>query len=106
MNLDKNAKLVLEQFIKDNREYTDVNLAHFLQISDLDLIDKAINDLLELQLIKIKYSDLDYTSYVLTNKGKFYFQTNFKDKFDKYLFPIILSVISYLLGLVSGLIVK
>lgn len=106
MDLDKNAKLILKQFIKDDREYTDINLAHFLQIDDLDSINKSINDLLELNLIKIKYSDLNYTSYILTNKGKFYFKNNFKDKFDKYLFPIILAVITYLLGLISGLILK
>ena len=101
--LDKNDKLILEQFLKDDKGYTDTTLAHFLQIDDLDLIDKAINNLLELQFIKIKHQDITYTSYVLTNKGKFYYKNQFNEKFDKYIFPIILSVISYLLGLLSGL---
>lgn len=104
--LDKIDKLVLKQFLKDDKEYTDVTLAHFLKIDDLDLIDRAINNLIELQLIKIKYQDFAYTSYVLTNKGKFYFKNLFKEKFDKYIFPIILSVISYLLGLLSGLVLR
>lgn len=101
--LDKNDELVLEQFLKDDKEYTDTTLAYLLQIDNLDLIDKALNNLLELNLIKIKYQDITYTSYVLTNKGKFYYKNAFKEKFDKYIFPIILSVISYLLGLLSGL---
>lgn len=104
--IDSNAKLVLEQFIKNDRTYTDINLAHFLNIDDLDLINKAINDLLELKLIRIKIQNIDYTSYELTNKGKFYFKNDFKNKFDKYLFPFILAVITYLLGLISGLLLR
>ena len=104
--LDKNDTLVLEQFLKDNKEHTDVTLAHFLQITDIELIDTALDHLLELQLIKIKHQDTTYTSYVLTNKGKIYYNNQFKEKFDKYVFPIILAVITYLLGLLSGLALK
>lgn len=103
--LDKNSNLVLKKFIKNNKPFTDSTLAFSLQL-DLEDVDKAIDNLLELELIKINYQDTTYTTYILTNKGKFYLKTKFKEKFDKYLFPIILAVVTYLLGLVSGLILR
>lgn len=103
--MDKYSKLVLEKILKDSKQFTDSTLAFLLNL-DLKIIDEAINNLLELELIRVYHQDSTYTSYILTNKGKMYYKTKFKESFDKYLFPIILAVITYLLGLVSGLILR
>lgn len=103
--LDKFSKEVLKYFIKMDNEQTTFTIACALKCNDTDKVDKAIESLLETNCIKVSYRDITCIKYLLTNKGKFFFKNNFKINFDKYLFPIIMSLISFGLGLISGLLI-
>lgn len=74
-----------------------------------DRLDNVINSLLREKLIKSSVID-DVTRYKVSNLGTQYIENFLKSKsndfFDKYLFPIILSIISFVLGLISSLILK
>ena len=74
-----------------------------------DRLDNVINSLLKEKLIKSMVVD-DVTRYKVSNLGTQYIESFLKSKskdfFDKYLFPIILSIISFVLGLISSLILK
>ena len=99
-------KKLLKQFIKDDIEYTSFTLCNFLKIENIDAVENSLKDLLSLDYIKIVHQDLDYVSYRITPTGRDYFKNKSKNIFDKYIFPIILSVISFVLGLISGLLLK
>lgn len=103
--LDKIATKVLKYFIEKDNEQTSFTIACGLNLDDVGKINKAIETLLEIGCIKVSYRDLTCTKYSLTNKGKFFFKNKFKISFDKYLFPIILSLITFGLGLLSGLLI-
>lgn len=104
--LDKFSKSVLKQFVKRDINYTNITLCHYLKIDDSDKVDKSLNILLELDLIKIKSKDLNCIIYCLTNKGRNYFKTLNNENFNKYWFPIITSTISYILGIITNLLLK
>lgn len=103
--LDKFTKQVLKYFIKVDNEQTIFTIANELKCANIGNIDRAIDTLLENNCIKVSHKDSNCTKYSLTNYGKFFFKNNFKICFDKYLFPIILSLISFVLGLISGLLI-
>ena len=97
--LDKNAIKVLKYFIK-TKDYQDkytiacnVNLS----VEDdklVDLVEIAINDLVETNCIKnTKWG------YQLTSYGKNYFKTSFDNIFFKYIYPLITAGISFVLSL-------
>ena len=100
-----NTKL-LKQFIKSEIEYTSFTLCNDLKIENIDAVENSLKDLLSLGYIKIVHEDLDYVSYRLTPIGRDYFKNKSKNIFDKYIFKIILSLISFVLGLISGLLLR
>lgn len=63
------------------------------------------DNLLELGCIKIVYQDLSFRTCELTNKGRMYFKILKQERFNKYWFPILTSVISYILGLLTNLLI-
>lgn len=102
--LDRNARKVLKFFIKNDTNQSWSSIAFKLNLTkskntDIDFIHKAIEDLLELGLIK----PVGYNSekvYKLTNKGKMYFKTSrydwVKSVLNGILFPIIVALITSL----------
>lgn len=101
--LDELTKIVLKKFIETDKSYSCIEMALALNISEVEQIETSFNTLLEIECIKIKYQNLSYTNYSLTNKGRTYFKTRKSEQFQKYWFPIITSVISYLLGLLTDI---
>lgn len=102
---EMNEKL-LKQFIKDDIEYTSFTLCNALKIENIEAVEYSLEELLSLGYIKIIHKNLDYISYRISPFGRDYFKNKSKTIFDKYIFPIILSVISFVLGLISGLLLK
>ena len=102
--LDRNARKVLKFFIKNDANQSWSSIAFKLNLTkskntDIDFIHKAIEDLLELELIK----PVGYNSekvYKLTNKGKMYFKNSrydwIKSVLNGILFPIIVALITSL----------
>lgn len=104
--MDKLTKKVLKHFIKQNKPYTISTMCSDLNISNRSCMQESFNTLLELKCVKIEYSDLDTISYSLTYIGKNYFKTSRSVKFEKYWFPILTAIVSYLLSLASSLLMK
>lgn len=104
--MDKLTKKVLKQFINQDKCYTPVTMCNNLKIDDINSIETCFEYLLELNFIKTEYYDLDTKIYSLTYLGKNYFKNSRSVKFEKYWFPILTAIISYLLSLVSSLILK
>ena len=102
---EMNEKL-LKRFIKNDIEYTSFTLCNALKIENIEAIEYSLNELLNLGYIKTVHNNLDYISYRITPLGRDYFKDKYISIFDKYIFPIILSIISFVLGLISGLLLK
>lgn len=103
--LDKNSKIVLKYFISNDVHYSELNMCMAIQFKDLDKMILIFDNLLELGCIKIVYQDLSFRTCELTNKGRLYFKILKQERFKKYWFPILTSVISYILGLLTNLLI-
>lgn len=102
---EMNTKL-LKQFIKNDIEYTSFTLCNALKIENIETVEYSLKELLDLGYIKTIHKDLDYISYRITPIGRDYFKNKRISIFDKYIFQIILSLISFVLGLITGLILQ
>lgn len=103
--LDKNSKIILKHFIDNNTQYSELSMCMAIQFKDLDKMIIIFDNLLELGCIKIVYQDLSYRTCELTNKGRMYFKIQRQERFNKYWFPILTSAISYILGLLTNLLI-
>lgn len=101
--MDNLTKIVLKKFIETDISYSCLSMASALNLNNINEVDKSLNILLETDCIKVEYQDLSFTTYSLTNKGRTYFKTHKSEQFQKYWFPIITSVISYILSLITDI---
>ena len=104
--LDKNARKVLKYFIETNKNLyiTDIETNLKLQTNlekSSNLIQKAIDDLVETNCIKSSGYNIFGYVYKLTNHGKMYFKQNRRDWLKAILngivFPIIIALITALI---------
>lgn len=103
MKLDKFSKKVLKCFILNDKEYTINTIFNDLELktdNEYNQLSKSLKVLLECKLIRYNTKYQSYKSYVLTNTGRHFFSTNRSNFFFKYLYPILLSVITLLLSLI------
>lgn len=103
--LDKDSKTILKYFINNDTQYSELSMCMTIQFKDLDKMILIFDNLLELGCIKIMYQDLSSRTCKLTNKGRTYFKKLKQERFNKYWFPILTSVISYILGLLTNLLI-
>lgn len=103
--LDKNSKIILKYFINNDTQYSELSMCTATQFKDLDKMILIFDNLLELGCIKIVYQDLSFRTCRLTNKGRTYFKILKQERFNKYWFPILTSAISYILGLLTNLLI-
>ena len=103
--LDKNSKIVLKYFISNDAHYSELSMCMAIQFENLDKMILIFDNLLELGCIKIKYQDLSFRTCELTNKGRMYFKIRKQERFNKYWFPILTSAISYILGILTNLLI-
>ncbi len=107
--LDNNSKKILKYLINNATISNPKDIYTIIfKIDNLDYktIKYSLNYLIDKKLVELSdmTSDGKKIYYFPTNDGFMYFKSLRKDKFNKYWFPIITSVISYILGLITDLI--
>lgn len=106
--LDDNSKKILKYLINNATINNPKDIYTIFTINNLDYktAKHTLNYLIDKKLVELSNmtSDGKKIYYFPTNDGLMYFKSLRKDKFNKYWFPIITSVISYILGLITDLI--
>lgn len=104
----KHSKKVLK-YLNANTNFTKglaiSNIALSLS-KDLDLVENAIDYLLERKLIKILNRYQTYNTYVSNADGRDYFKIHTKQIIKDYVYPVIISVITSLIALLLSLNLK
>lgn len=106
--LEDYSKKILKYLINNATINNPIDIFTIFTTNKLDykVAKNSLNYLINKKLVELsdKTSNGKKIFYFPTNDGVMYFKSLRKDKFNKYWFPIITSVISYILGLITDLI--